>query len=113
MAYADDIVCLLSSPSDLENSSTLVSLLLVAFPLPSLGQRSWRLRLPWNSCRLFIGLLSSLILPLSWDFMLSLVESKLLGYRQESFLAAGIPHCPPPVFSVDYHDSAFISINTY
>ncbi|CEP18787.1 hypothetical protein [Parasitella parasitica] len=39
--------------------------------------------------------------PFTLDSVLSLVESKLLRYRQESFLAAGIPHCPPPVFSAE------------
>ncbi|CAO0801991.1 unnamed protein product [Mucor circinelloides] len=39
--------------------------------------------------------------PFTLDSVLSLVESKILKYQQESFITAGIPHCPPPFFSVD------------
>ncbi|KAL7319651.1 hypothetical protein PS15m_002766 [Mucor circinelloides] len=39
--------------------------------------------------------------PFTLDSVLSLVESKILKYQQESFITAGIPHCPPPFFSAD------------
>ncbi|KAI8635787.1 hypothetical protein BD408DRAFT_398294, partial [Parasitella parasitica] len=39
--------------------------------------------------------------PFTLDSVLSLVETKILKYQQETFIAAGIPHCPPPFFSVN------------
>ncbi|CEP08875.1 hypothetical protein [Parasitella parasitica] len=39
--------------------------------------------------------------PFTLDSVLSIAESKILKYQQESFIIAGIPHCPLPFFSVD------------
>ncbi|CEP16223.1 hypothetical protein [Parasitella parasitica] len=70
---------------------------LVAFPQSALLVIAATLESIWTSHWSFIFSDT----PFTLDSVLSLVESKLLRYRQESFLAAGIPHCPPPVFSAE------------
>ena len=39
--------------------------------------------------------------PFTTDIVLALVAQKIRQHKQESFLTAGIPHSPPPFFSID------------
>ncbi|CEP07268.1 hypothetical protein [Parasitella parasitica] len=87
----------LSAPWTSVNIRLLLTTVRFAFPQPTLLAIATTVESIWTSHWFFIFSDT----PFTLNSVLSLVESKFLRYRQESFLAAGIPHCAPAVFSVD------------